>query len=53
MERKRGRKGKSNNDKNKINTSQLRPGFFPPVGDKSKNSSIGKGGETSKDIPKN
>ena len=32
----RGGKGKSNNDRNNDNTSQPRPGFVPPVGDKGK-----------------
>ena len=52
MGRKRRRKRNPNNDRNKTNTSQPCPGFVPPVGDKSKNTSIGKGGETGKDIPK-
>ena len=51
MGSKRGR-GKSNNDRNKTNTSQPCPGFVPPVGDKSKNTSKRKGGETGKDILK-
>ena len=36
MEHKRGRKGKSNNERNMTNTSQPRPGFVPPLGDKVK-----------------
>ena len=52
MGRKRGRKNKPNNDRNKTNTSQPRPGFLTPVGDKSKNTRKGKGGETDKGIKK-
>ena len=52
MEHKRGRKGNSNNDRNKTNTSQPRPEFVPPVADQTKNTRKGKGGETDKGIPK-
>ena len=52
MGRKRGRKRKSNNDRNRPNTSQHHTGFVPPVGDKSKNTRKGKEGEIYKSIPK-
>ena len=49
---KRGGKGKSNNDRNKTNAIQPRPGFVQPVGDKSKNTRKGGIEETDKCIPK-
>ena len=42
MGRKRG-EGNSNNDRKKTNTSQPRPWFVPPEGDKSKILGRGKG----------
>ena len=44
----KGGKGKSNNDRKNDNTSQPRPWFFPPVGDKGKKNRKGKRGETGK-----
>ena len=47
-----GGKGKSNNNRNNHNSSQPRPGFIRPVGEKENNTGKEKQVETRKDAPK-